>query len=319
MISEINNNSDICVVSVLMITYNQEKYIKRAIESVLEQNVDFAFELIIGDDHSTDNTSMICQKFASRYSNIIKYERNITNIGMQYNFLKTYKRCSGKYIALLEGDDEWVTTDKLKKQVKLMEFKQDIILCYGNAHIYDTMNPQSTVYFNITKPNLEIGRNEIVDHCVIPTCTVLFRNNIEIPSWWVDTKAQAYFLYYLLANSGKFYYIDEVLALYNHHYSGMSRMTKIDEMLVVDTMLSYNLEKYYNNDIAIRKVLIRKHFRAINDLFHKRSFRSAIHLFWSIRFNYLLNSKAYLAVLIKTFFKIHFLFFLSKNTKKGVY
>lgn len=314
-----NENLDKCVVSILMITYNHEKYIERAINSVIKQNVDFTYELIIGDDHSSDNTKVICEGFQNKYPAIVRYERNFENIGMQQNFLKTYKRCSGKYIALLEGDDEWVANDKLKKQVELLEYRQDVILCYSNAYILDTLNPESNVYFNSNKPIVEICRDEIFAHCVIPTCTVLFRNKIEIPIWWVQTNAQAYFLYYLLANFGKFYYMDEVFALYNHHYLGMSRMTKIDKMLVEDTMLSYNLEKYCNNDISFRKILISKHFRAIDDLFHKKAFRAAVSLFWRLKFDFIIDNREFVLIGIKTFFKIHFLFFLSKRLNKTVY
>jgi glycosyltransferase involved in cell wall biosynthesis len=119
------------LVSVRMITYNQEKYIAEAIESVLKQKVDFQYELIIGEDASTDNTAAIVDHYQEKYPEIIKVFHRRKNLGMQMNCRLTMEECRGKYVAVLAGDDYWTYEGKLQKQVEYLERNQDVV---GTAH-----------------------------------------------------------------------------------------------------------------------------------------------------------------------------------------
>src|SRR5947209_2333706 len=96
--------------AIWMVTYNHEKYITKALESVIKQEVNFKIKLFISDDRSTDKTIQICESFVLKYPDTIELIINDTNIGPEKNGLKTYYRCfqsGAKYIALLEGDDYW--------------------------------------------------------------------------------------------------------------------------------------------------------------------------------------------------------------------
>ncbi|MBK8087417.1 MAG: glycosyltransferase [Chitinophagaceae bacterium] len=308
-------------VSVWMIAYNQEDYIERAIDSVLMQKTDFRIELVIGDDSSTDRTRELCEAYQQKYPEILRYEYNTVNIGMQQNVLKTYHRCNGQYVALLEGDDEWTDPYKLAKQVKLLDEQNDVVMCYSNARINDTKNSNAVIYFRENnKPKQQMNKYEVVHHCVVPTCTVMFRNKVvSIPEWFVKAKASAYFLFYLLSKKGDLYYMDEPLALYNHHYSGMSRKTAINEMLYSDALLNYGLVPYFDGDREMYRVVIEKNINAINDLFHRRAFGKAVRLFWKLPFLQVVKSNRLVITVSKLFIKTHFLFFLSKNEQKGTY
>jgi glycosyltransferase involved in cell wall biosynthesis len=304
-----------------MITYNQETYISRAIESALLQKGDFDLEIVIGDDGSSDQTRFICENYQRLHPEVIKYEYNNVNIGMQRNVLKTYYRCNGQYVALLEGDDEWTDQEKLAKQLQVLQSNSEASICYSNSFINDTRNSEAVAYFNEkNKPQKYLDKYELINHCVVPTCTVLFRNKIiDIPEWFTDAKASAYFLYYLLAKKGGMIYYDEKLALYNHHYGGMSRKTKINEMLYFDSLLNYKLVPYFDSDEKILDVVIDKNVRAINDLFHRRSFNLAIKLFWKLPLISIIRKPQRLGMMIKLFIKIHLLFFMSKDEQKGTY
>jgi len=107
-------------VSVCIITYNQENFVEQAIESALFQKCNFETEIIICDDCSTDNTPRIIQSYASKYPDKIKPYCAEQNTGMLKNWEKALKLCSGKYIALLEGDDFWNDENKLKKQYQIL-------------------------------------------------------------------------------------------------------------------------------------------------------------------------------------------------------
>ena len=113
-------------------TYNHEKYIARAIESVLMQEVNFRYELVIGEDCSTDNTREIVLSYAKEYPDIIRPILHPQNLGMQENGNILRRECKGKYRANLEGDDFWVTPDKLQKQVDFLETHPDFIAIGGD-------------------------------------------------------------------------------------------------------------------------------------------------------------------------------------------
>ncbi|GHV57477.1 hypothetical protein FACS1894182_06410 [Bacteroidia bacterium] len=104
-----------------MVTYNHEKYIAEAIEGVMTQKNDFPIELVIGEDCSTDNTRQICLEYKKKYPNKIKLLLPEKNCGVMPNFIETLKNCTGKYIAICEGDDYWIDPLKLQKQVDFLE------------------------------------------------------------------------------------------------------------------------------------------------------------------------------------------------------
>ncbi|MRS04686.1 glycosyltransferase, partial [bacterium] len=117
-------NKSAPLVSVCMITYNHGPYIRQAIEGILKQKCSFPFEIIIGEDCSSDNTAEICREYASEYQ-IIKLLPSGTNLGMLPNFFRTIDACSGKYIAFCEGDDYWTDPGKLGKQADFLEMNPD--------------------------------------------------------------------------------------------------------------------------------------------------------------------------------------------------
>jgi glycosyltransferase involved in cell wall biosynthesis len=118
------------VVSVCMITYNHESYIRKAIEGVLMQKTNFPIELIIGEDCSTDNTRKIVRKYESEYPEIIVAQYPETNRGMMKNFTTVLHSARGKYIALCEGDDYWTDPYKLQKQVDFLEANPEYGICF---------------------------------------------------------------------------------------------------------------------------------------------------------------------------------------------
>ena len=124
-------------VSVLMITYNHENFIREAIEGVLMQKTDFPIELIIGEDCSTDGTRKIVMEYASKYPDIIRPLLPDSNLGMMKNFIETMQAATGKYIALCEGDDYWTDPYKLQKQVDILNKLPDIISVTTNSSVCD--------------------------------------------------------------------------------------------------------------------------------------------------------------------------------------
>lgn len=120
------------VVSVLMTAYNHEKYIAEAIEGVLAQQTDFPFELIIGEDCSSDNTRSIVLDYQKRYPNIIRILFSDRNISAFHNSNRIFKKARGEFVAYCEGDDYWHDKRKLNKQVDYMRNHLDVSLIHSD-------------------------------------------------------------------------------------------------------------------------------------------------------------------------------------------
>lgn len=114
-------------VSVLMLVYNHEKFIEKALLGVLAQKVDFEYEIIVSDDCSQDATFRIVQEIKNRHDagNVIKYVRHKRNVGVAANFILALTMCQGEYIAHCEGDDYWDHNEKLKMQVDFLDNNDD--------------------------------------------------------------------------------------------------------------------------------------------------------------------------------------------------
>lgn len=129
------------LVSILVTTYNHEKYIEQCLDSLLNQECDFSYEICIGEDESQDSTREICQAYARKYPHKIRlFLRSRDDVIFvndsptgRYNFLETIKQCQGDYIAFCEGDDYWTDVLKLQKQIHALKNNPNCTLCYTNG------------------------------------------------------------------------------------------------------------------------------------------------------------------------------------------
>ena len=124
--------------SVIFITYNHEKYVEKALRSVLNQVTDFDFEVVVGEDCSTDSTREILRKVASEYPDKVRLLFREKNLGRPtLNVYQTTRECKGKYLAYLEGDDYWTDNYKLQKQVDFLESHSEYIACTHGCELID--------------------------------------------------------------------------------------------------------------------------------------------------------------------------------------
>ncbi len=124
--------------SVILITYNHEKYIEKALDSVLSQVTDFPFEIVIGDDCSPDDTKNIIREYRDKYPDIIRIVHREKNTGRPtLNVYETTMKCRGDYLAYLEGDDYWTDSDKLQKQMDFLNEHPEYIACTHSHKMID--------------------------------------------------------------------------------------------------------------------------------------------------------------------------------------
>src|ERR1700690_1472331 len=161
--------------SVAMTTYNHEAFIQQAIESVLAQRVNFDYEIVVGEDGSTDGTRVILMNLYQKYPERIVPLLHDENIGAARNFQATLASCQGQYLAYVEGDDYWTSADKLQKQVDFLDQHPDYSICCHRVQIRDeTGAGRKDVLPNRTAGTYTM--EDLLAENFIPTCTVMYRS-----------------------------------------------------------------------------------------------------------------------------------------------
>ncbi len=210
-------------VSICIITYNQQNYIERAIESALMQHAGFSYEIIISDDCSTDNTKDIIARYAAKYPGLIKAFYAENNLGMLRNWEKALKLCTGKYIALLEGDDFWNDPLKLQKQYDILESHPDCVISFTNATIeYESGENGYKRY--VDKTGVVFTTIDLLEYNFIPTCSVLMRNHISdtfFPPAYFKSPFADWIIHILNSHFGKVHFLNEFTCTYLVHGMGV--------------------------------------------------------------------------------------------------
>jgi len=203
------------VVSVCMITYNHENFIREAIEGVLMQQTDFQLELVIGEDCSSDLTREICEEYARQYPEKIRLLPSEKNLGMMPNFIRTLEACTGKYIALCEGDDYWTDPFKLQKQVEVLGQHHEYSMCFHNAIIKNEINQTTKPFSKIKDAKVYVG-SDLFGKWLIPTASVLFRNCLpsKLPDFFNIATHGDLALFFYLADFGQLYYLNDTMCVY---------------------------------------------------------------------------------------------------------
>lgn len=255
------------LVSICCITYNQEKYIRDAIEGFLIQKTTFPVEIIIHDDASTDKTTQIIKEYADKHSDLIipvyqtvnQYSQGIKPLP---NFV--FPRARGKYIAICEGDDYWIDPYKLQKQVDFLEENEEYGLVHGDCHFYYQDKDKWEYYANkflSNKKRIE-DKKELFSRLIdadykIRTATVLFKRDL---------------LSIIPANDVKFLMGDTPMWL---DFSQKTKLKYLDEVFAVYRILSNSVSRNRN---------IKKQYRF-------RLSMAEMRMYYSYKYNYPINNK----------------------------
>lgn len=209
-------------VSIIMSVYNHEKYIEKAIQSVLMQKLNVTYEVLIGEDCSTDNTRKILKSLEKDLPiNFHIFYRN-TNYGAGKNFDDLEKRTRGKYVAVLEGDDYWIYPYKLQKQIDFLESHPEYIAVSHNVEVVDKSGNRQTNYIY---PECKKNNYTLYDYRdgVLPgqTASIVERNNYHgelfqdkfiLPENYPGDQRR----FFMLAAYGKVYCIQKIWSAYRY-------------------------------------------------------------------------------------------------------
>lgn len=236
--------SEILKISICMITYGHEKYIRQAIEGVLMQEIDFEIELVIANDASPDDTDAVIKEIISIHprGKLIKYFKHVTNMGMISNFLFALKECKGVYVALCDGDDYWTDPSKLQKQVDFLEQNEDCSFCFHKAfkdidEVFDENNFYPKNIYDII-----LDAKDFFKISTIPTASVLMRNIVKMPRTLLHSHPD-FLMYCSLLTMGNAGYVNEIMSVYRVN---------------VGVSSNYNSNKYLEN--RIRELHIERRY-----------------------------------------------------------
>jgi glycosyltransferase involved in cell wall biosynthesis len=211
--------------SILLITYNHEKYIHRCIQSILGQIITGPVELIIADDGSIDQTREIIHSYSNADQRFhFKYLNHFPNLGITKNYQRGFAECSGNYVAVIEGDDYWCNPQKLLRQYDFLESNWQCDLCSVNYFIYDETRSKLT-------PRIDAGsgyrlisaRDLIADNIVGNFSTCMYRKSAldMLPISLFDIKSYDWIINICIAKSSLIGFIEEPMSVYRVHGSGV--------------------------------------------------------------------------------------------------
>ena len=213
------------LVSIVIITYNQEEFIEAAILGVLSQVINFPVEVIIADDCSIDKTEEIVLKYVNGQNNFfqINYYKHQINKGPTLNAIWAHSKVKGKYVAICEGDDYWTDTYKLVKQVNFLEQNIDFSFCFHSVEIQNSLKKYKYLYPKPPKSILSF--KDILYNHYIPTCSLLYRREllpIPFPKWMYSVGMTDIPIELFLSNNGKAYYFEKSMAVYRINRGGLT-------------------------------------------------------------------------------------------------
>ena len=216
------------LVSILMITYNHERFIAQAIEGVLMQETVFPYEIVIGEDCSTDGTRAVCEKYARAHPDRIRLLPAERNLGMNLNCRRTLQACRGKYIANCEGDDRWTDPQKLQRQAEYLESHPECALICGAARVVCDEGGGGAPETGALQPSPFPPADTTVRDLArfggyIMTPTSMFRNWFRegAPEWMFSCPIGDWPANMLTALRGSIHFDERVVAAYRVHPGGV--------------------------------------------------------------------------------------------------
>jgi glycosyltransferase involved in cell wall biosynthesis len=255
------------LLSVNMITYNHEKYIVQAINSVLMQKVDFTYEIVVGEDCSTDGTRAILLEYKEKYPQIFNLILHEKNVGIARNVQAVDKACRGEYIAVLEGDDYWSDPHKLQIQVDEMRKYPDCHMSFHPAiEIWEDKSRKDERTRRQAEGNRIFTTHEIIKggggFC--PTASLVLKRDVldMLPQWFYESPSGDFFTQILGSLHGGALYIDRPMSVYRRNAPGSwsveNKNTARQAQFLTSLLTAFDhldrfLENKYHDEINVRR------------------------------------------------------------------
>jgi len=262
--------------SVLVVSYNHEKYIKECIDSIISQDTPFEYEIVVTDDCSNDSTISIIEKSLNHSGLPYKIQNNKTNVGLVKNYQKGFSACKGEYIAIIEGDDYWKDNKRLYKLVNFMNAHQECAMVFNSVIVYNEkedkfLNPEKVGTDNfeyISTNELAAGKKFIGN---LSSC--VFRQSVikKLKPDLFELPVADWMLSMVVSQFGKIAHLFEPMSVYRKHSYGVwTRMTRKEQLYKMINLiddynkyLEYNFDKEFSSykSILIDEINARKNLK----------------------------------------------------------
>jgi glycosyltransferase involved in cell wall biosynthesis len=273
-------------VSVLCITYNQAAFVAQALDSMLAQEVAFPMEIVVGDDCSTDGTREILQQYAERRPDMFRLLLRHKNLGMFGNLRSTLEACSGQYVAVLEGDDYWTSTQKLRRQADFLDANPWCSTCF-HAVTQRSVVPGVQSYVMVPPgQRTSYALDDLLACNIIPTCSVMFRGDgmRGLPDWMAGLKMCDWPMHVLNAFRGTVGYLDENMSDYRVHTGGswtaMGEIERTKALVTVHGLFLRNLQLSRNRKRLVLAAMRRNLVRLAGLYWADRQYEAQCNAIW---------------------------------------
>lgn len=248
------------VVSIRVITYNHGRYIAQCLESLVMQRTDFPFEIIVGEDCSTDNTLEIVMRYRERYPDLLTVITSETNVGAYNNTIRVAQACRGKYHAYCEGDDFWIDPLKLQKQVSLMEAHPEYAACCHDVIGVWEEGEKRCVYYAPTHDGDVVSLAAVMQATVaMPISGMMVRASVidSLPAWRSEVWAPDLVLRMWCAHQGGIGYLPGAMSIYRLHGAGATAKTSPRQKLLdsLHTFTRFDEETSFQYTAHLRQAM----------------------------------------------------------------
>lgn len=247
-------------VSVSITTHNREKYIVQALESVLMQEVNFNYEIVIGEDCSTDGTRDIVLSFQENYPDKIRVLLHEKNLGMVGNLEKILLASQGEYIALLDDDDYWTSPQKLQKQVDFLDNHPECTVCFHDSRCFYEDGSGADYFINLPDSKEIFTLEDLKPGPFIPTSSTMFRRGLfdGFPNWFHEMIGHDWPLHILNALHGDMGYINEVMSATRIHgggeWNGRNEIEQLKYVINDYKVVTDNLDEFKKSKVTRSKL-----------------------------------------------------------------
>jgi hypothetical protein len=253
--------------SVLLVVYNHEKHLDQAMQGLLQQQFPGIIEVIVADDCSSDSSMQIIRRYAELSDRFrFVFLEPCNNLGITKNYERGFARCSGEYVAVLEGDDYWTSPVKLKRQVEFLDVHYECDLCSANYFVYEESRAN---FFTRVAPGfghrLVTARELIADNLVGNFSTCLYRTAalLKLPPALFTLRSYDWIVNICVARTSLIGFLEEPLSVYRLHSNGVwsqtSQLQQLNAQLEVIPAYDQLTEQTFHTE-----------FRALSDALKHR-------------------------------------------------
>jgi glycosyltransferase involved in cell wall biosynthesis len=204
-----------------MLAYNHAPHVAQALESVLAQRATFPYEVVVGEDRSTDGTREIVSSFAARHPDRVRVLARDRNLGMHANAAATLSECRGEYVAILDGDDYWTDPEKLQLQVGALDGRPEASLCFHRSLVVDAQGVEAGPPFP-DPADAPFDLRHLLRRNFVPSASMMVRRSAlpALPPWYQEVGASDWLWNLLCARSGPIVFLPRVMSAYRVHTGG---------------------------------------------------------------------------------------------------